>query len=110
VARTAGERTLLVVRLRPEQYTPDDVIADLTALLDHLGADQVDVLGFSYGGLIAQRLALTTARVRRPIVASRSIPPVPPDAYAGSSGRAERDRSEAIATGNVEISHKVKRS
>jgi pimeloyl-ACP methyl ester carboxylesterase len=69
--------------LAPDQYTPDAVVADLVALLDALGVGQADVLGFSYGGVIAQRLTLTRPdRVRRLIVASSSIPPVPPDAYA----------------------------
>ncbi len=32
------------------QYTPDAVVADLLALLDALGVERADVLGFSYGG------------------------------------------------------------
>jgi len=47
-------------------YTPDAVVADLLALLDAMGVERADVLGFSYGGLLAQRLALAApARVRR---------------------------------------------
>jgi pimeloyl-ACP methyl ester carboxylesterase len=76
--------------LSPDQYTPDLVIDDLTALLDHLGLEQVDVLGFSYGGMIAQRLALKTGRVGRLIVASSSVPPVPLDAFHGWRERDER--------------------
>lgn len=76
--------------LRPDQYTPDLVIDDLTSLLDQLGLDQVDVLGFSYGGMIAQRLALKTNRVRRLIVASSSVPAVPPDAFLGWHERDKR--------------------
>ncbi len=98
--------------LRPDRYTPDLVIDDLTSLLDHLGLDQVDVLGFSYGGMIAQRLALKTSRVRRLIVASSCVPPVPPDAFHGWHERdkrqsatqtaldiqgAERNRADAVA-------------
>ena len=41
-------------------------------------AAAADVLGFSYGGLIAQLLALTApGRIRRLIIASSSILPVP---------------------------------
>jgi pimeloyl-ACP methyl ester carboxylesterase len=71
------------------QYTPDAVVSDLVALLDVLGLGKVDVLGFSYGGQLAQRLALATAgRISRLVIASSSIYPVPADAY---DGWAERD-------------------
>ncbi|MFB9908590.1 alpha/beta fold hydrolase [Allokutzneria oryzae] len=63
--------------LADDQYTPDAVVSDLVALLDSLEVDDADVLGFSYGGLIAQRLAITAPRrVRRLIVASSSVLPV----------------------------------
>lgn len=63
-------------------YTPDAAVADLLALLDALHVERANVLGFSYGGLLAQRLALAAPRrVRRLIIASSSIPPVPDDAY-----------------------------
>lgn len=63
-------------------YTPDAAVADLLALLDVLGAGRVDVLGFSYGGELAQRLALSApGRVRRLVIASSSMLPVPPGAY-----------------------------
>jgi pimeloyl-ACP methyl ester carboxylesterase len=99
----AGRHRLLLPDLRgcgrstrglpPGQYTPEAAVADLVALLDALGAGQADVLGFSYGGLLAQRLTLAhPGRVRRLIVASSSVLPVPPDAFAGW---AERDRRRA---------------
>jgi pimeloyl-ACP methyl ester carboxylesterase len=62
--------------------------------MESLGA--VDVLGFSYGGLLAQRLALTAlARISRLVIASSSIYPVPADAY---EGWAERDARRAAVT------------
>jgi len=80
------------------QYTPDAVVADLIALLDALGLGVADVLGFSYGGLLAQRLARAVpGRIRRLIIASSSIYPVPADAY---EGWAERDTRMA-AVGKV---------
>lgn len=77
-------------------YTPDAAVGDLMALLDTLDVDRVDVLGFSYGGLLAQRLALTAPqRVRRLVLASTSVLPVPPDAF---DGWAERDMRRAGAS------------
>jgi len=68
--------------LSDDDYNPDAATADLVNLLDALGIESADVLGFSYGGLIAQRLVLAAPqRVRRLIVASSSIAPVPEDAY-----------------------------
>ena len=54
------------------------------------GRSTCGLLGFSYSGLLAQRLAVTaSARVRRLIIASSSIGPVPDGAFAGW---AERNR------------------
>ncbi|MGW4408626.1 alpha/beta fold hydrolase [Nonomuraea sp. NPDC004702] len=84
----AGEHRLLFPDLRgcgrsaaAEPLTPDAMVANLVELI---GASQVDVLGFSYGGLIAQRLAIQAPHlVRRLIVASSSVLPVPADAFEG---------------------------
>jgi pimeloyl-ACP methyl ester carboxylesterase len=52
------------------------------ALLSALDVVQADVLGFSYGGELAQRLALAAPeRVHSLIIASSSVLPVPADAY-----------------------------
>jgi pimeloyl-ACP methyl ester carboxylesterase len=70
--------------LAPGEHTPDNVVRDFVALLDVLGLPRVDVLGFSYGGIIAQRLTLThPGRVRKLIVASSSVVPVPDNAFDG---------------------------
>jgi pimeloyl-ACP methyl ester carboxylesterase len=48
-----------------------DFAADVVALLDHLGIERADVLGFSLGGLTGYELVISHAdRVRRAIVAS----------------------------------------
>jgi pimeloyl-ACP methyl ester carboxylesterase len=84
--------------LPSDQYTPDAVVADLAALLDVLGLGAVNVLGFSYGGLLTPRLALAApGRIRRLVIASSSIYPVPADAY---DGWAERD-ARLAAVGHV---------
>ena len=77
-------------------YTPDAAVADLLTVLDRLGLADVDLLGFSYGGLLAQRLAVTApSRVRRLIIASSSIGPVPEGAFAGWAERDRRVAAEA---------------
>jgi pimeloyl-ACP methyl ester carboxylesterase len=99
LGQLAGQRQILLPDLRgcgrstrglPEsQYTWDLVVADLIALLDTEEITQTDVMGFSTGGLIAQRLALAAPqRVRRLVIASSSVPPLPPDAFAGWAERA----------------------
>jgi pimeloyl-ACP methyl ester carboxylesterase len=82
--------------LADDQYTPDAAVDDLITLLDRLSLPKVDLLGFSYGGLLAQRLTLAApARVRRLIVASSSIYPVPDDAFGDWPERDERLAAEA---------------
>jgi pimeloyl-ACP methyl ester carboxylesterase len=105
LGQLAGRRRVILPDLRgcgrstlglPDgQYTPAAAAGDLAALLDALRTGPADVLGFSYGGLIAQRLALAApGRIRRLVVASSSILPVPPDAF---DGWPERTRRRAAA-------------
>jgi pimeloyl-ACP methyl ester carboxylesterase len=67
-SRTPPAGTLPVTALQP------DLLADdVAALIRHLGAGQADVLGFSYGGLIAMRAVHQhPGAVRRLILASTS--------------------------------------
>ena len=101
LVRLRGEHRVVFVDLRgcgrstrglpSEAYTPAKAASDLAALIDVLGCEPVDVLGFSYGGLIAQRMAVTApAKVRRLIVASSSVLPVPGDAFDGWTEREQR--------------------
>ena len=103
--RLAGRHRLILPDLRgcgrstrglaDGRYTPDAATGDLAVLLDALGIADADVLGFSYGGLLAQRLALAAPhRVRKLVVASSSVLPVLPGAF---DGWAERDRRTAAA-------------
>jgi 3-oxoadipate enol-lactonase len=50
------------------RYEIDDFVGDVLALADHVGFDQFDLAGFSLGGLIAQRLALTRPERLRKLV------------------------------------------
>jgi len=48
-----------------------DIADDMAALLDHLGYEQVDALGYSFGGGVALRLAIQhSEKVRRLVVVS----------------------------------------
>jgi pimeloyl-ACP methyl ester carboxylesterase len=87
------------------QYTADAAVGDLLALLDHLSIARAAVLGFSYGGLIAQRLLVAAPeRVTRLIVASSNVLPVPADAFAGWPQRAERVAAEAAVWADSALS------
>lgn len=78
-------------RLPPDAHTPAGATQDLVALLESVATQPVDVLGFSYGGMLAQRLVVTAPdHVRRLIVASSSVLPVPADAFSGWRQRDER--------------------
>ncbi len=57
----------------PARYAMEYVVADLLQLLDQLGLEQIDLLGYSMGGRVALQLALAApARVRRLILESAS--------------------------------------
>lgn len=87
LVRLAGHRVLFVdlrgcgrstKGLGDDAYTPAAATRDLIVVLDALDVEQADVLEFSYGGLIAQRLTLASpSRVRRLVIASSSVLPVP---------------------------------
>lgn len=105
LVRLCGGRRLLLPDLRGcgrsarglplTRYHPDAVIADLLEILDAFGIIAADVLGFSHGGLLAQRLAVTAPeRIHRLIIASSSVLPVPADAFAGWRERQERRAPE----------------
>ncbi|MEV6604208.1 alpha/beta hydrolase [Kutzneria sp. NPDC051319] len=103
--------------LPSSSYTWDAVVSDLLALLDALGIPEADVLGFSTGGLIAQRLVLAAPqRFRRLVVASSSVLPVPPGppragvlsdanraAVPPDLSGAEANRAAALAAASVDV-------
>jgi pimeloyl-ACP methyl ester carboxylesterase len=75
---------------RAPEYHPDGVVEDLVRVLDTFEVERADVLGHSYGGMVAQRFAIThPARVRSLIVSGSSVLPVPPDAFGGWAERDE---------------------
>ncbi|MFC3943666.1 alpha/beta hydrolase [Pseudomonas gingeri NCPPB 3146 = LMG 5327] len=79
VGRLQEQFTLLTFDLRghgqssrtPGRYEIDHLVGEALALADHVGFKDFDLAGFSLGGLIAQRMALThPARVRRLVLLS----------------------------------------
>ncbi|MEV6241844.1 alpha/beta hydrolase [Lentzea sp. NPDC051838] len=77
-------------RVPEAEYHPDGMMRDLVRVLDSFGVERADVLGHSYGGMVAQRFAIThPTRVHGLIVSGSSVLPVPPDAFAGWTEREE---------------------
>jgi pimeloyl-ACP methyl ester carboxylesterase len=75
----AANRQVIAVELQGHGHTADTdramtieaLAADVVGLLDHLGLTEVDLFGFSLGGLVAYAIALDSPdRVRKLIVAS----------------------------------------
>lgn len=56
-----------------DPYGMEDLASDLLEVLDHLGWDRVAVLGISFGGMVAQQLAVTVPeRIDRLVLACTS--------------------------------------
>ena len=63
--------------LGPDGYSFEAAAGDLVILADRLGFERFDLLGFSTGGQIAQRVLLEVPdRVRRTVIASSTLWPV----------------------------------
>ncbi len=91
--------------LADADYTPDAVVADLLNLADQLGVQRFSLLGFSWGGLIAQRLAVAAPnRIDRLIIASSCILPADPAAFGQSPERKERMAAEASVWADPSLS------
>ncbi len=68
------------------RYEIDDFTGDVLALADHTGFGRFDLAGFSLGGLIAQRLALTHPERLRRLVLLSTV-----------SGRTDEERERVLA-------------
>ena len=73
-------------------YTTEAMADDAAAVLDAAGVDAAHVYGFSLGGLVAQQLAVATARADVPVLASCACRL---EVFAGAAG----DRAHAHVCG-----------
>jgi pimeloyl-ACP methyl ester carboxylesterase len=73
----------------PDRYAGDAMVRDARAVLDHLGVEQVDVVGYSMGSMVAARLVPDEPRTRSLVLGGVGATVMPPR----SGGRAP----EAIA-------------
>ncbi len=111
---TADQRRLLLLDLRGcgestrgldlHRYTPQAAVEDLIRVLADLDLAQVDVLGFSYGGLLAQRLAAAAPdRVARLVLASTSTVPFDGSWFGDWPERAARIQAAENRVGKLRL-------
>jgi pimeloyl-ACP methyl ester carboxylesterase len=101
VAAIGERRTVVRYDLRGHGRSPapggrwsvDDFVADHCRLLDRLGVEKADTVGFSLGGLIAQRIAATRADLVRRLVVIGAV-----------AGRTESER-EAVLERLAAVEH-----
>ena len=74
----------------PDRYGGDTMVRDARAVLDHLGVERVDVVGYSMGAMVAARLVPDEPRARTLVLGGVGATVTPPR----TGGRAP----EAIAT------------
>jgi pimeloyl-ACP methyl ester carboxylesterase len=98
----------------PERYAGDTMVRDAQAVLDHLGVERVDVVGYSMGAMVAARLVPDEPRTRSLVlggVGERVVPPRSggrnpeaiasalladdPSAMASATGKAFREFADA---------------
>jgi pimeloyl-ACP methyl ester carboxylesterase len=91
VDRLAQDREVVLVDNRgvggSTGVVPEDVTAmarDALAFIDALGLEQIDLLGFSLGGYVAQELVLLRPRVVRCLVLAGTAPQGGPDLHRWS--------------------------
>jgi 2-succinyl-6-hydroxy-2,4-cyclohexadiene-1-carboxylate synthase len=79
------------------RYTMEHAVADLLAVLDHLGFEQTAVLGYSMGGRLALHLALAAPQRISALLLESASPGIEDPA-----GREARRRSDAALADDIE--------
>jgi pimeloyl-ACP methyl ester carboxylesterase len=64
----------------PERYGGDTMVRDARAVLDHLGVERVDVVGYSMGAMVAARLVPDEPRTRTLVLGGVGATVAPPRA------------------------------
>ncbi|WP_237154349.1 3-oxoadipate enol-lactonase [Oryzibacter oryziterrae] len=79
-------------------YTVEDLAADVVALLDHLGIDEVTAIGCSLGGLVAQALCLDhSARVTAAVFSNTAAAIGSAESWSARIAMVDRDGLAAMA-------------
>jgi proline iminopeptidase len=92
----------------PGEYHLDDYVSDLETLREHLGLDQIQLLGYSHGGVVAQAYASAyPGRVSRLVLAVALARFGPEQEAATKAGREKRSGEawypDAIAASAEEL-------
>lgn len=81
----------------PASYTFDALVADLTAIVEHFGCDQIDLLGHSMGGVVSMRYVLANPQqVRSLVLMDTGAQPSGEMPIDLIEGLAERGRKEGM--------------
>ncbi len=80
----------------PDRYAGDTMVRDARAVLDHLGVDQVDVVGYSMGSMVAARLVPDEPRTRALVLGGVGATIAPPRA----GGRSPEAIANALLADN----------
>jgi proline iminopeptidase len=77
-----------------DDYALTSYVADLDALREHLGVEQLDLLGFSHGGIVAMAYAAAHGRRIRGLVLAATLAVWSDEAEAAMHGTIEKRRDE----------------
>jgi 3-oxoadipate enol-lactonase len=81
-------------------YSVDDHAGDLLALMDHLRVEKAAVVGVSFGGMIAQRIAITEpSRIAALVLIGTAVKIGTPQSWAERIAAVEQSGIEAVADG-----------